>query len=140
MKESSYIQVEVTVNKPRKKVWEFWTKPKHIVNWNFATDEWKCPKATNDLRVDGQFTYVMAAKDGTATFDFSGTYTKIDDYERITYALEDGREVTIQFIEASQGTQIIESFEVEETNSDTQQQDGWQAILSNFKKYAEDHE
>jgi hypothetical protein len=57
--------------------------------------------------------------------------------ESISYTLGDGRKVKIAFIRQGNDTKIIESFEAEETNAIEMQQAGWQAILNNFKKYAE---
>jgi len=66
------ITVEVIVNAPIEKVWDAWTNPSNIINWNFASDDWECPKAENDLRVNGKFKIRMSAKDGSEGFDFEG--------------------------------------------------------------------
>ena len=39
------ITVSATVAGNSKKVWDFYTLPKHIVNWNFASSDWHCPQA-----------------------------------------------------------------------------------------------
>ena len=49
------ISVEVTVNAPVDKVWAAWTTPEYIVNWNFASDDWHCPKAELELLEGGRF-------------------------------------------------------------------------------------
>ncbi|MBN3490111.1 hypothetical protein JV173_01150 [Acholeplasma equirhinis] len=41
------------VNKPVHMVWDAFNLPKHIMNWNHASDTWHCPAAKNDLRVGG---------------------------------------------------------------------------------------
>ena len=64
------VTVEVIVKAPVEKVWECWTAPDHITNWNFATKEWCCPSAKNDLQPGGEFTWRMEAKDGSMGFDF----------------------------------------------------------------------
>jgi len=129
------ITVETKVNSSIDTVWEYWTKPEHIVNWNFAIPEWHCPKAENNLEVGKSFSYRMEAKDGSMGFDYKGTYTKIEPNSAIAYALEDGRKVNINFKEIDNGVTIIETFEIEDTNTLEQQQQGWQAILDNFKTY-----
>ena len=58
------IQVQTLIHAPVEKVWDSFTNPKHIVNWNNASVHWHCPKAENDLRVGGEFNYRLAAKDG----------------------------------------------------------------------------
>lgn len=131
------ITVETTIKAPISKVWESWTKPEHITNWNFASDEWYCPKAMNDLQSGGKFNWRMEAKDGSLGFDFTGVYDQIIDNELITYKMSDGRKVEIRFAEINNEVKLSESFEAEGTNSDEQQKAGWQAILSNFKNYVE---
>ena len=100
-------------------------------------DDWKCPNAENDLKVNGKFNFVMAAKDGSASFDFEGKYTNIKEFSLIKYTINDNRTVKIEFISNPNGTKVIETFEMENTNPEHMQREGWQAILNNFKKYVE---
>jgi uncharacterized protein YndB with AHSA1/START domain len=131
------ITVQNTIEAPIETVWEYWTNPTHVIHWNFASTDWHCPNATSDFKVGGEFHYIMAAKDGSVSFDFCGTYTKIDTKSTIQLFLEDGREVNLQFIKDGDATKLIETFEPEEVNSLELQQQGWQAILNNFKSYVE---
>ncbi|WP_347174680.1 SRPBCC family protein [Polaribacter uvawellassae] len=131
------IKVETTINASLEKVWEFWINPKHITQWNFASNEWCCPTAINDLKPNGEFVWRMEAKDGSMGFDFTGTYQTVIINEFISYKMEDGRIVNIRFSAQENGIQLTETFEAEGTNSDEQQSAGWQAILENFKKYVE---
>lgn len=131
------ITVENTVNAPAGKVWKFWTGPEHIVNWNNASDDWHTPHAENDLRVGGKFKSTMAAKDGSFSFDFEGTYSKIEKNKAIEYTMPDGRNVKIAFEDQGDKTRVMETFDPEGTNPVDMQRAGWQAILDNFKKYTE---
>ncbi len=131
------ITVETNVNGCVIKIWEFWTKPDHIVNWNFAIPEWHCPRVENDLEVGKSFSYRMESKDGSMGFDYAGTYNRIEPHALIEYVLEDGRTVSIDFKKLDDSVSIVETFEVEDTNTLEQQKQGWQAILENFKKYVE---
>jgi uncharacterized protein YndB with AHSA1/START domain len=131
------ITVSVIVNAPLQKVWQFWTLPEHIKQWNFASDDWHTPKAENDLRVGGKFLSRMEAKDGSFGFDFLGVYDEIKENKLITYTMVDGRKAKIIFINEGNATKVIETFEAENENSIELQQGGWQAILNNFKKYSE---
>ncbi|SHJ69324.1 Uncharacterized conserved protein YndB, AHSA1/START domain [Arenibacter nanhaiticus] len=131
------ITVQTTIQSNIDKVWNHWTKSEHITNWNFATDEWCCPKAENDLKPKGTFSWRMEAKDGSMGFDFNGNYEKVIERELITYKMEDGRWVKIEFSVKGNEVTIRETFDAEGTNSDEQQRAGWQAILENFKKYVE---
>lgn len=131
------ITVEATVNAPVEKVWELWTKPEHITKWNNASEDWHTPHAENDLRVGGRFSSRMEAKDGSFAFDFGGVYDEVKINEYIAYTLDDGRKVKISFLANDRATKVTESFEAEDTNPIEMQQEGWQAILDNFKKYTE---
>lgn len=134
---NSKITIKTTVNAPVEKVWNFWTEPKHITKWNAASDDWHTPFAENDLRAQGKFLSRMEAKDGSFGFDFIGIYDEVRLYEVISYTIPDGRKVKITFIARDNKTDIIEIFEAENTNSIELQEKGWQGILDNFKKYAE---
>ncbi|KAA9333642.1 SRPBCC family protein [Adhaeribacter soli] len=131
------ITIETTVNAPVEKVWQFWTEPEHITQWNNASNDWHTPRAENDLRAGGKFLSRMEAKDGSFGFDFEGTYDKVKPNELITYSLGDGRKVKIDFTTNGSETKVAETFDAEDTNSAEMQRQGWQAILDNFKKYVE---
>ena len=134
---SNSITVETTVKATSKKVWECWTKPDHITHWAFASDDWMAPSAENELKVGGRFTTRMEAKDGSAGFDFGGTYTVVEPERRLEYTIGDGRHVTVEFIPAPEGVRVRETFEAENVYPESQQRQGWQAILDNFRKYTE---
>jgi len=133
------ITIKAAVDAPIEKVWKYWTEPEHIKRWNSASEDWHTPIAENDLRVGGKFSSRMEAKDGSFGFDFGGIYDEVNLHEVIAYTIGDGRKVKITFTDSGSGTDIIETFEAESTNPIEMQQRGWQAILDNFKKYAENH-
>lgn len=135
--ENNRITVGKSIESNIDKVWEYWTKPKHIINWNFATDEWCCPNVENNLQPNGKFSWRMEAKDGSMGFDFEGIYEKIKEKEFVSYKMADGRKVDIEFIQKENNIEIKESFDAEGTNADEQQRAGWQSILNNFKTYVE---
>lgn len=131
------ITVEATINAPVEKVWEYWTEPQHITKWNNASDDWHTPVAENDLRAGGKFLTRMEAKDGSFGFDFGGVYDEVRTNEFISYTLGDGRKVSITFTSQGNETYVSETFDAESENPIEMQKGGWQAILDNFKKYAE---
>ena len=135
--EKTVITIETTVNAPVQKVWEYWSKPEHITQWNNASDDWHTPRAENDLRVGGNFLSRMEAKDGSMGFDFGGVYDAVDTNKYIEYTMGDGRKVKVHFNQMDNTTKVVESFEAESTNPVEMQRGGWQAILDNFKKYTE---
>lgn len=131
------ITIKTTVDAPIEKVWSAWTEPEHIVQWNFASDDWHCPSAEIDLTVGRKFKYRMEAKDGSMGFDFEGTFKAIDPGREIQFALDDGRRVTVSFEESSSGVRVIETFEAENELTGEQQRQGWKSILNNFRKHVE---
>ncbi|HSD08805.1 SRPBCC family protein [Flavobacterium sp.] len=131
------ITVRCIVDAPLETVWDFWTNPQHITEWNNASDDWHTPYAENDLRKGGSFKFTMASKDGTMSFDFGGVYTEVTLHSLIEYEIGDGRKVSVYFVNLENGVEIIESFEPENQNPEEMQRAGWQAILDNFKKYVE---
>ena len=131
------ITIETIVNAPVQKVWDYWTKPEHITQWNNASDDWHTPWVKADFREGGNFIARMEAKDGSMAFDFSGIYNALKTNEYIEYTIGDGRKVKISFIAQGSSTKVVESFEAETMNSIELQRGGWQAILDNFKKYTE---
>jgi len=132
------ITVQAIVRAPIAMVWECWNAPEHITQWAFASDTWEASAAENDLRVGGNFKTRMAAKDGSAAFDFGGTYTAVREHALIEYDF-DGRHVKTIFEDAPEGVKITQTFDPENVNSFEMQRSGWQTILDNFKKHVESH-
>jgi uncharacterized protein YndB with AHSA1/START domain len=113
-------------------VWQYFTDPEHVKNWNNASPDWHTPNAENDLVVGGKFTYTMAAKDGSFSFDFWGIYDMIKENELLQYTLGDTRKVSVEFLSIGDDTKIVEAFEPESQNTLELQKAGWQAILRQF--------
>jgi uncharacterized protein YndB with AHSA1/START domain len=131
------IAVKTEINAPVEKVWSYWTDPKHIMNWNNASEDWYTPRAENDFRVGGRFNYRMEARDGNDGFDFAGEYTNIALLHQIKYTMDDGRTTQVYFSSDGNKTVVTEIVETEKLNSVELQMKGWQAILNNFRKYVE---
>lgn len=131
------ITVETKVKASLSDVWKKWNEPEHIKQWCHASDDWHAPKASNDLQVNGKLIITMAARDKSVEFDLIGNYTKITEHALIEYVLEDGRKVKIVFEKDGDQVNITETFDAETQNPPEMQKLGWQAILTNFKKYLE---
>lgn len=133
------ITVQTKIQAPIDKIWDLWTLPEHIIQWNAASEDWHTPYAENDLKVGGKFKSTMASKDGTMSFDFVGTYDVILDKKLIAYTIEDGRSVMIVFDELEDGFEVREYFEPESVHPEELQYQGWLSILENFKRYVENN-
>ena len=134
---SQTITVQTSVKSNLNSVWECWTQAQHITGWNFASTDWCCPSAKNDLKPAGKFSWRMEAKDGSMGFDFDGTYDQIVTQELITSTLADGRAVSITFAGDGDEVTVTETIEPEGMNPPDLQRAGWQAILDNFRNYVE---
>ena len=136
---SDRIELTAIVEAPIEAAWAAFTRPEDIMAWNHASPDWHCPAAANDLREGGQFSYTMAAWDGSFSFDFGGTYTTVIEHRLIEYALEDGRGVTVTFETQPDGTTLVtETFDPESQNPLEMQREGWQAILDNYAAHAKE--
>lgn len=130
------IMVKATIKAPIEMVWNAYTQPDDIKQWNAASDDWHTTSSHVDLRVGGQFSSRMGAKDGSFGFDFAGTYTKIIPLELIEYVFGD-RTATVEFKQTLDGVTVQVSFVPETEHPIEQQQEGWQAILNRFAKYVD---
>ena len=130
------IVVETAVHAPVARVWDAYTSPADIVQWNAASDDWHTTSASVDLRVGGQFSSRMEAKDGSFGFDFAGTYTAIEPQRRIEYAFGE-RTAGVDFLEEGGAVTVRVTFVPENEFPLEQQRAGWQAILDRFARHVE---
>lgn len=133
---TSKITVETTIAAPIEEVWRAWNTPDDIKRWNAASDDWHTTHSAVDLREGGAFSSRMEAKDGSAGFDFAGTYTKVVEHKLIESAFGD-RVLVVEFTAGPNGLTVRETFDAETTYPADHQRQGWQSILNNFKKHVE---
>jgi len=131
------IAIETVVKANLSSVLAAWSNPEDIKQWNAASDDWHTTAASVDLREGGAFSSRMEAKDGSAGFDFEGTYTRIVPNKIIEYRMSDGREVKVEFVERAGSVLVKTSFDAETENSTEMQRAGWQAISDNFGRFVE---
>jgi len=131
------ITVQNTINASIDKVWDLWTLPVHIQNWNNAIEDWYTSYAENDLKVGGKFKYRMSKKDGSSGFDFEGIYTKVESLSLIEYKLVDTRIGKISFEKNESKVKITETFQPTIEDSISMQEEWCQTVIDNFKKYVE---
>ncbi|NBO14252.1 MAG: polyketide cyclase [Betaproteobacteria bacterium] len=135
------ITVQTLVQAPIARVWQAYTTPQDIVQWNAASDDWHTTQASVDLREGGSFSSRMEAKDGSFGFDFAGTYTRVVPHELIAYSFGD-RTAQVEFVpgaEGHAGVTVRVTFDAETLHPVEQQREGWQAILNNFARHVHAH-
>ena len=137
MEKHMKITIETHVKVDPETVWNAWTDPEDIKQWNAASDDWHTTASSVDLRVGGRMVSRMEAKDGSAGFDFAATFTKIKPQQLIEFSLDDDRQVRVEFIYETDGVIVREIFDADSESDPDFQRQGWQAILDNFKRHVE---
>lgn len=131
------ISVSATIKATPEQVWQAYTTPQDIMQWNAASPDWHTTAAQVDLRVGGAFSSRMEAKDGSHGFDFAGVYTEVVPCQRLAYRFGE-RHAQVDFVtQADSSVLVTVTFEPENVYPREQQQQGWQAILDHFAGYVE---
>jgi len=73
-------------NAPRELVYKVWTDPKHVANW-WGPNSFTIPACEIDLRVGGEYKYIMRSPDGAET-PLSGNYLEVVENERIVFKVD----------------------------------------------------
>lgn len=131
------ITIETSINADLAAVWDAWSNPDDIKQWNTAQEDWHTTRSSVDLREGGRFCSRMEAKDGSAGFDFEGTYTRVVPHSLIEYRMDDDREVRVEFMQEGGNVRVRTTFDAEGENPPELQRAGWQAISDNFGRYVE---
>lgn len=135
----SPITVSATLAVPLLKAWLYYTLPEHIVNLNFASPDWCCPSAQNDLCIGGTYKARMEARDGSIGFDFEAIYTLVYEGKMLKYIFGD-RHASVTFRRLDEHHTAVEIvFDPETMHPVEMQRDGWQPILNNYNHYTETH-
>ncbi|GIX23855.1 MAG: activator of HSP90 ATPase [Caldimonas sp.] len=130
------IEISTHVPVPPERAWEAFNSPVAITQWNQASPDWHCPRATVDLRVGGRHVARMEARDGSFGFDYAGTYEEVEAPHVVALRLDDGRLARTTFTPEGAGTRVTTTFDPEGTHSIEMQRQGWQAILDSYAAFA----
>ncbi len=133
------ITVSTLVPAPITDVWRAYTSPEDIQQWNAASDDWHTTAASVDLRVGGQFSSRMEAKDGSFGFDFAGQYNRVEAPHRLAYRFGE-RKAVVEFSQGPAGVTVNVSFDAESQHPEEAQRQGWQSILDNFSRHVAAHQ
>jgi uncharacterized protein YndB with AHSA1/START domain len=133
--QKTQITLQVMVNAPMEKVWKTWTSAVNILQWNSPSDDWHTTQAEIDFREQGKFMFRMEAKEGSAGFDYGGTYDKIVNHKHIEHTGNDGRRAIIKFISDGDTVCISETFDPDKETPIELQKEFCQGVLCNFKKF-----
>ena len=126
------ISVSVLVARPLAEVWQGWH---HGVERRLPTVALSPKPGGSAGR--GAFLPPHGGQGWQHGVRFRGHLHEIRAPTGLRYVMDDGREVSVQFVEEQGGTRVEEVFDAESQHSDEQQRAGWQSILDNFKRHME---
>ncbi|MBC9915138.1 SRPBCC domain-containing protein [Chitinophaga varians] len=136
--QTALLSASTLVKAPIEKIWDYWTGPEHIMQWNNPSSEWKTTSVENDVRSGGKFSFVMEAENGGG-FAFAGAYDEVIPHEKLSYVLSDGRRTIDLFSITPEGVTITELFDPEKGTPEAEQQAFCAGVLEHFRRYVENH-
>ena len=105
------IVIERTVNAPREKVWEAWTKAEHIAKW-WGPNGFTTTIHEMNVAVGGVWRFIMHGPDGT-DYPNKIVYRELVKPERLVYdhSSDDGRDIrdfqsTVTFVALGRQTKV----------------------------------
>lgn len=133
------ITIGTIVRSTIKKVWDMWTDPRHVQNWNHLSRDWGFPFSKNDTPSGGPFVFNNSLEEDSPGFNYTRTYTEIILYEKLAYTVDNGWKVVVTFIEKGDEIYITQTLEIDPTSSKEISMEAWHGLLANFKNYVETH-
>ena len=106
-----------------------------LMQWYHASEGWSTPYASVDPFPGGRFKIGFNDPTGLKTFDFEGSFNRVEAPNYISYTIADGRSVNITFKDRGGSTLIVEEFALETENSEEKQRAGWSAQLQNLADF-----
>jgi len=74
-------------NAPKELVYKVWTDPEHVKNW-WPLQMFIASRVDIDLRVGGEYVYVMSSKEGQEFPPYQGKFIEIVPNEKIVYSID----------------------------------------------------
>lgn len=130
------IRVQTIVKANASKVWEYWSQPAHLENWNHAARR-EAAKEPSMGAVPKSKEEQLERKPAVVNFDFSGRYEVVSPENYVEYILGDGRKLKVLFGNVAEGVHIQLSIDAEHSHGVSIQKEGWQSLLDSFRRYVE---
>ena len=135
------IIISATIKALPNQVFESYINPEDNKRWNTAGDGWSTGTVNINPIVGGQSQVEFKSADGKSDFMFATTFTEIIKNQKISYKMSfpglADRVADVTFEEIDMATKVTVIFDIEDTNSQERQREGWSNILESFKKYVE---
>lgn len=109
--------------------------PDDLVKWYSASEGWTTPYAEIEAVPGGKFKIRFEDPTGEHSFDYEGTFSRIEAPHLFEQQLGDGRVVLTRINEVADGAEIIQEFDGDDVFSPEVQAKGWLSILNNLENY-----
>ena len=117
------------------RVYDAYMDPAKLIKWYSASEGWTTPAAEIDAVVDGKFKIRFEDPTGENSFDYEGSFSRIEAPGLFEQKLGDGRTVLTKITEIPGGSEISQEFDADDVYSREAQAQGWLANLDHLEKY-----
>ncbi len=137
-----------TINAPRERVFEAFTKPEHLHRWWGAREGYTAPIADVDLRTGGNYRLGMQAPDQEHPFVVGGVYREVTPCEKLVFTwtweapphtsdwVPPDTLVTIEFFDRGDSTDIRLTHELfTDENMCDEHKQGWSGCIDSLTRY-----
>ena len=130
------ITIDTQIQAPLALVWQAYTSPEDMLEWSALSDKWIITLSCVDLRVGGQFSSRMEAKDGSFGFNYEGIYTQILPHRLVEYRLGDCF-TQVEFRDCGSSVQVKVTLDAQVSPSLEEQEAAWLEVLARFRRHVE---
>lgn len=117
------------------RVYDAYMDPAELIKWYSASEGWTTPAAEIDATVGGKFKIRFEDPTGKNSFDYEGSFSRIEAPGLFEQKLGDDRTILTRITEIPGGSEIIQEFDADDVFSREAQAQGWLAILDHLEKY-----
>ena len=132
------IHITTRITADIRKVWDAYLVAEPFIQFDKQSREWYCPEVQNDFQIGGKFMYHFMNQDKSFSFVFSGVYTEIILYKKISFEFDKKRQATYIFKDLDGHTEVNIYIDSDGIHSDEIQIAGWTSVINSFKSYVEE--
>ena len=129
------IKISKKLSATPQRVFDAYMNPDDLVKWYSASKGWTTPYAEIEAVPGGKFKIRFEDPTGEHSFDYEGTFSRIEAPHFFEQQLGDGRVVLTRINEVADGAEIIQEFDGDDVFSPEVQAKGWLSILNNLENY-----
>ena len=123
------------VKAPIERVYLAFLNEEDLKKWYHSTNDWATPYAHVDEQIGGRFKIRFEDPKRFNSYDYEGTFTKLEKPHHIEYKLDDGNLVRIRLSEKDGVTLVEETYESDSARDLEFKAKGKELILNNLVNY-----